>query len=475
MEKMNELTQLADKLEQYFAYKSGCKKIFLSKRGEDFYVQTTVTAVNCEMPLDVSISEDGEWAVLALNLCMNCLPGCEQRLLTYCARLCMNTEQYVQGTFRVHPNRALYFYAAVPADCVLEDADYFLDGVVYRSVEMLERFHPTLQKLCSGRMLEYVDFRLASAHYDYDFDKMTMSKSDDEKLCRILEEFMEEVAENCISDECFESISSLYLRNELFAACGQKNVVLDVWPEDVCRVCIRLELPLQKIPNTEPMLMDCFQKIYASTSWNQGTFCIEKNGKVSLRMGLDAHAVLRCPQLLRKLTEDGVRLIQIYYPMLNSIAQGKLLEDESCMACFYELQDAAGRMGDMLDFGGDEDQPTEENSWMFESDEENLQETDEEDDRYTLAWDDPFELGRDDEEDNEEDEWGEESDECEEDEEAEDFELDEEMWDKFCKELEEDNEAEAEQDEQDECDASCDGLNLRSMEEIFRESVCTNR
>ena len=49
------------------------------------------------MPMNVYISEDGEWAFLALDLCVSCLPGCEQRLFTYCTRLCMDAEQICTG------------------------------------------------------------------------------------------------------------------------------------------------------------------------------------------------------------------------------------------------------------------------------------------------------------------------------------------------------------------------------------------
>lgn len=168
--------------------------------------------------------------------------------------------KYVQGTFRVHPDQALYFYVSIQTDYVLEDADYFLDALFYRSTEMLKRFYPTIQKLCAGRMLDYNDFCLSSFNCDHDIGNVKMSQRDDEKLFQLFEDFMVNIEDECISEDCYESISSLHLRNELFQACENKNMTLDVWAEDSCRVCISLELPLQKIPNTEPMLLDCFQE-----------------------------------------------------------------------------------------------------------------------------------------------------------------------------------------------------------------------
>lgn len=361
MKNRNEIDQIAENLKQYFELQTGGEKMFVVKRGEGFYAQAMMPVANYDMPMDISISEDGEWVFWALDLCISCLPGSEQRLFTYCTRLCMDTKRYVQGTFRVHPNQALYFHVGIPSDCVLEDAEYFLDVLFYRSEKMLRRFYPTIQNLCAGRMLDCNDFYLATFRFDdddceigaqragenvhNDFTPDTLSKGEYQKLYQMLEAFMEDIQdefmadteEECTREECYESLCHIHLRSKLLKACENKNVILDVWQEERCRICISLELPLQTLPGTSTMLFDCFQRIYASQSWHQGTFCIEENGKVSLRMGLDAHAALRCPQMLLKLTKDGIRLIQIYYPMLNGIARGRLLQNISCETACYEV------------------------------------------------------------------------------------------------------------------------------------------
>lgn len=61
------------------------------------------------MPMNVYISEDGEWAFLALNLCVSCLPGCEQRLFTYCTRLAWMLSNMYRGHFECIPIRRCIF------------------------------------------------------------------------------------------------------------------------------------------------------------------------------------------------------------------------------------------------------------------------------------------------------------------------------------------------------------------------------
>lgn len=419
MKTMRQIAMIAEKVEEYIE----CLDHVIHRRSEPFFAQIPMNLANCDRPLNIEISDDGEWVMLALDLGVNCLPGCEQRLLTYCMWLCMNASQYVQGTFQLHSDNELYFCVSIPSDQIMTDAAYFLDKAIDQSADMLERFYPIIQKLCTGKILEYADFYVITSDAEDSSETMPSEKYNESELQKALENFMQETAEAYMENEICESRDCFYLCGELIYKCRQKNLILGVSLKDHFRVCIDLELPLQKMPDTEPILRNYFQKIYTSPNWHQGTFCIDECGKVLLRMGLDGQTVLRCPEMLKTFTADGIQLIYFCFAALNNAAQGKLLQDELGEIYFYEPESIFDENKNAVEW------------------EENVQQMDGGNNSYDCVWDDLEEVREDDQDDTFDDAaqgdfvWRKLM-KPDDPQEPENFEQGEQEWEEFCKEFE---------------------------------------
>ncbi len=380
----NRIEEIYDALYDYFEFDGISKKNVLYCPAKEALLQSSLWIANRDLPLSVYISHDCNWAILSVNLCMNCAQGCEQRILTYCSRIYTSSNCYVQGVFRLDSYNVLRFDISIPTDCVLA-SDAYLDSVIRQSTDLLDRFYAPLQKICSGNLLGREELQLVDP--EVQGKEADDWSNEDPELINAVESLVEYVEDKYASDKNRLNKIGYNSFKEKVVFGFENGLVLNVWVKELNRVCMSLVLPLQKMPNTELILQNAFQKIYASYSWHQGAFCVEESGQVSLRMGLAGDDVVWRPQLMKKCLEDGIKLVQIFYPMLNCLAQGQLLPNHACETSFYELCDAANCGDDLCVWGGDTmDIPDELQHPFTEMDDEEEPEQDD-DDQYILAWD----------------------------------------------------------------------------------------
>lgn len=332
---MEENISICDKICDCFELGSDVKKPILHGDDEnDISMKTVLNIGNRKLPTSVFFSKDDEWAIFSVNLSMNCLQGCEQRLFSYCARIYESSEQYVQGLFQLDDENALHFNFSISVDALVQQGN-LLQFVLIQSKELLNKFYPVLQKLCSGRLLNSEELRMADEHSDDpdDNDLHPIEKSD---LTDICEQFVWEAADEYSEEPMHYSAQKDIFSSDLHQICRDQTLTLRTFIKDGRGVVVSLTLPFAKIPGTDLVMQYGFQKIYQSKSWHQGVFCIDENGQISLRMGITAKAVLQEPMLLWGLMKDGIDLLKVFYPMIECLAQGRLLPDDWSEPYFYE-------------------------------------------------------------------------------------------------------------------------------------------